>query len=517
MIPRLNIRLPLFELALLMVAVALGWAAFKTHQALNGGERPPVVEPPQGQESQAIQEILKLHALMEVKDRYVAVADQLEAGTAELREALQNFVRDKDRTEIGRYLRKSHAMESWLRRQGENRDPRKLQMLRDWLATLPEVPAASSNFFQVDIGPFLAQTDAAYSNYLAAVHLTEGQALTSDLVQTKLAAAVEPEKELRTLASHARAQAAAIDTFVERRPGELGRKSQTADDRGRSTAFIEDRRGFLQSLFYVLVLTVIVQCAVLIIALYGRIVVAPLRQKLFEDNTAIEHQRKLDHFAQLATGLAHEIRNPLTAISIRLFSLQKSLRKDSGEQGDAMLIRNEIDRLEQILKNFLKLARPTEPKFAVLTAEPALREVHDLLAPQLRRQAIDLNLASITDSRFHADPHQLKQVLINIIQNAADSIGHKGAITLRAVQNEVELGGQSLRAIILEVEDTGSGITPDVQERLFDPFFSTKENGTGLGLPIAAKIIDQHKGALDFETRLGRGTIFRVILPLASP
>jgi signal transduction histidine kinase len=517
MIPRSNIRLPLFELALLLVALALGWAAFKTHQTLDAAERPPVPKAPEVQESQAIQEILKLHALMEVKDRYVAVADQMESGIAELRDALQNFVRDKDRTEIGRYLRKSQAMEAWLRRQSENRDARKLQMLRDWVATLPQLPAASSNLFQVDSGPLLLRTEAAYSNYLAAIHLVEGQALTSDLVQTKLTAAAEPEKELRALASRARSQATAIDSFVERRPGELARKSQAADDHGQWAAFMEHRHALLQSLFYVLILTVIVQCVLLIMALYGRIVVAPLRQKLFEDNTAIEHQRKLDHFAQLATGLAHEIRNPLTAISIRLFSLQKSLRKNSGEQSDAMLIRNEIDRLEQILKNFLKLARPTEPRFAVLTAEPALREVHDLLAPQLRRQGIDLNLDSMSDTRFHADPLQLKQVLINIIQNAADSIGRNGAITLRAVQNEVELGGQSLRAIILEVEDTGSGITPEVQERLFDPFFSTKENGTGLGLPIAAKIMDQHKGSLDFETRLGRGTVFRVILPLASP
>jgi signal transduction histidine kinase len=71
--------------------------------------------------------------------------------------------------------------------------------------------------------------------------------------------------------------------------------------------------------------------------------------------------------------------------------------------------------------------------------------------------------------------------------------------------------------VILEVEDTGGGITPEVQERLFDPFFSTKEYGTGLGLPIAAKIIDQHNGILDFETRMGRGTTFRVILPMTSP
>ncbi|HYV29826.1 MAG TPA: ATP-binding protein, partial [Candidatus Binatia bacterium] len=214
-----------------------------------------------------------------------------------------------------------------------------------------------------------------------------------------------------------------------------------------------------------------------------------------------------------ATGLAHEIRNPLTAINVRLFTLQKSMSKGTSEHSDAALIRDEIDRLEQILKNFLKLARPTEPKFATLTAEPALAEVRELLEPQLQRQAIELKLGPVVGDRFQADPLQLQQVLINLIQNAADSIGCQGTITLRARRAPTPCNGQTAESIVLEVEDTGTGIMPEVQERLFDPFFSTKENGTGLGLPIAAKIIDQHQGTLDFESRLGHGTIFRVILP----
>src|SRR5206468_9636162 len=114
---------------------------------------------------------------------------------------------------------------------------------------------------------------------------------------------------------------------------------------------------------------------------------------------------------------------------------------------------------------------------------------------------------------FQADPLQLKQVLINLIQNAADSIGREGTIILRARRAQARFNGQIAESLVLEVEDTGAGIAPEVQERLFDPFFSTKENGTGLGLPIAAKIIDQHQGTLDFESRLGHGIIFRVILP----
>src|ERR1041385_4275241 len=129
LIPRLNTRLTLFEVSLLLVVLALGWAALRAYNALNQIKRPPALT----QKTQDLQEILKLHAIMDVKDRYAGLADHLESGLAELRDALQGFVRDKDRTEIGRYLRESQSLESWLRKQLENVDRRKHQMLGDWL------------------------------------------------------------------------------------------------------------------------------------------------------------------------------------------------------------------------------------------------------------------------------------------------------------------------------------------------------------------------------------------------
>ena len=111
-------------------------------------------------------------------------------------------------------------------------------------------------------------------------------------------------------------------------------------------------------------------------------------------------------------------------------------------------------------------------------------------------------------------PLQLKQVLINLVQNAAESIEHDGRITLRARKDKADLKGQASEVVVLEVEDTGPGIPPDVQQRLFDPFFSTKEDGTGLGLPIAANIIDKHGGAIRFRTEVGKGTAFGIVLPI---
>ena len=509
LLPRLNTRWPLFEMALFLVVLALAWAAFRADHASRQLKRPPALT----QETLEIPEILKLHTLMEIKDRYAGLADQLESGLAELGDALQSFVRDKDRTEVGRYLRKSQGLEAWLRQQQENVDRRKLQMLREWLRTRAPAGAAGANAIVLNLDQLLNRAEESYSNYLAAVRLSEGQPLTPDLVQKKLAKAAEPEQELLRLARQAREQAARLEAFVVQQPAELARRARSRAETEGVAAFVAQVQTALQPLCYLLVPTLIVQCVLLMVALYERIVVAPLREKLIEDNTAIEHQKKLDHFARLAIGLAHEIRNPLTAINVRLFTLQKSMSKGTGEHNDAALIRDEIDRLEQILKNFLKLARPSEPKFVTLTAEPTLREVQEFFEPQLQPQGIQLKLDSMASTPFQADPLQLKQVLINLIQNAADSIGREGTITLRARPAEGRRNGQIGGSIVLEVEDTGTGIAPEVQERLFDPFFSTKENGTGLGLPIAAKIIDQHQGRLDFETRLGHGSVFRIILP----
>jgi signal transduction histidine kinase len=194
--------------------------------------------------------------------------------------------------------------------------------------------------------------------------------------------------------------------------------------------------------------------------------------------------------------------------------LQKGLRDGTPEHKDTTVIRSEINRLEQIVRDFLKLARPAEPRFATLTAEPVLKEVRDLLAPNFEKDSIELKLDSWVDVPFRADPQQLKQVLINLIQNAADSVGQNGTIILRARRGKSRSKENLEDAVLLEVEDSGTGIAPEVQDKLFDPFFSTKEDGTGLGLPIAARIIDKHGGALDFDTQVGQGTTFRIELPV---
>jgi two-component system, NtrC family, nitrogen regulation sensor histidine kinase NtrY len=135
------------------------------------------------------------------------------------------------------------------------------------------------------------------------------------------------------------------------------------------------------------------------------------------------------------------------------------------------------------------------------------------MAPNLESRNIQLAVESSPELLIRADGSHLKQVLINLVRNGAEAIDGVGTVRLRARAARASLGGHETDAVILEVSDTGKGIPPEAEKRLFDPFFSTKETGTGLGLPIAARIVEKHGGTLQYQTQPGHGTTFGVVLP----
>jgi len=250
----------------------------------------------------------------------------------------------------------------------------------------------------------------------------------------------------------------------------------------------------------------------LAVVVYGELI-APLRVKLVQSEALLERQEKLASLGMLAAGVAHEVRNPLTAIKAWLFIQQKQLKPGSPEQADAEIISSEVTRLEHIVRDVLLFARPSEPRLAEMPAEEPLKHVQALLAPQLEKSGIRLAVENSVSARVRIDEQQIQQVLINLVQNAADSIGEHGAITLRVRLDNKALGNGEQKVAILEVADTGKGIPPEIEKRLFDPFFTTKESGTGLGLSIAARIIEKHGGALQYQTFVNRGTVFGIVLP----
>lgn len=244
-----------------------------------------------------------------------------------------------------------------------------------------------------------------------------------------------------------------------------------------------------------------------------RTFLVPLKSRLAESAAETTRHEKLASIGVLATGVAHEIRNPLTAIKFRLFSLKKSLGVDLSTNEDFVTIRSEIDRLELLVKNFLEFARPTEPQFVQISATDLLHDVKQLLDPEMRKKELQISVDSVEGLDFRADRQQLRQVLINLAQNAGDSTPPSGTITLRAHSGVATFGARRRPAILLDVVDTGAGIDPEVQKRLFEPFFSTKEGGTGLGLAIASRIVEQHGGSLQFSTRKNQGSTFTIVLP----
>lgn len=295
-------------------------------------------------------------------------------------------------------------------------------------------------------------------------------------------------------------------------------ESLAKTERGALAEFIQSSGRALISVEALVLLSLLLVLGLgTVVGLSGyRELLAPLRHQLRQSRAVLERNEKLASLGTLAAGVAHEIRNPLTAINVRVHSLKRNLVRGSSEHEDATVIDSEIQRLEGIVQAFLQFARPAEPKFVTVSADSLLVRVRALLGGQLERAAIQLVLESPPDLWVRVDPQQIEQVLINLTRNAAESIEGQGLIRLAARKEIGRLGGRSASVVVLEVADTGKGIPPEVQKRLFDPFFTTKQEGTGLGLSIAMRIVEQQGGALQYTTQLGRGTTFSVHLPEAK-
>ena len=391
------------------------------------------------------------------------IADQLQAGLLKLDSHLRSY-KDGRRPEDWRSFEdESRRLDGWIDQQKT-------------VLTTPEEKAV------------LSEINAAYDSYFAA-------------------------------ASEIASDAALFEKFkveaAEERLISLGLKLANAhrEALGRFVASTQQSLALLQAVIFTALLALVLLAGWAAVVVYHKMI-TPLRVKLVESQALVERHEKLASLGVLAAGVAHEIRNPLTAIKARLFTQQKALASGSREHADAEFIGREIDRLEKIVSDFLRFARPVEPERVRLSPADLLHEVCQLMAPQLRASSIDLAVERVAETKVLGDPEQLKQVLINLVQNAAEALGKSGTIKLRAVESRIALGGQMREVVIIEVEDKGTGIPPEVQKRLFDPFFTTKASGTGLGLSIASRIIEKHAGALRFQTAANRGTTFGVVLPV---
>jgi two-component system sensor histidine kinase AtoS len=220
---------------------------------------------------------------------------------------------------------------------------------------------------------------------------------------------------------------------------------------------------------------------------------------------------KLAALGQLAAGIAHEVRNPLTSINILIHSMTENLPPETAHREDLKVIEEEIQRINEIVEQFLRFAKPAPPLFKKTEIAPVFDEILQLLKPQLEREQISVHKGFDALPLITLDREQMKQVALNLLMNAIQAMPEGGRLDLSARVSEDNLWMK------LSVRDSGIGIPPEDLKKLFDPFFSTKEGGIGLGLSIAHRIIDQHHGKVEVESHPGEGTTFHLWLPLNQP
>lgn len=223
--------------------------------------------------------------------------------------------------------------------------------------------------------------------------------------------------------------------------------------------------------------------------------------------TQMSRAEHLATLGELATGLAHEIRNPLAGIAGVVEIIGRDLPSTSPARAVVKDVRMEIARINRILTDLLETARPRAPQIRASDLNTTVEHAVMLAQQQVLSKPIQIELRK-NDAlpEVNHDSDQIHQVLLNLLLNAVQSITGPGQVT-------VELGLREDYATIL-VRDTGRGITSEHLPNIFRPFYTTKGNGTGLGLSLARRIVEEHHGQIEVESKLGKGTTFVVLLPL---
>ena len=222
------------------------------------------------------------------------------------------------------------------------------------------------------------------------------------------------------------------------------------------------------------------------------------------------HRERLAALGNLAATVAHEIRNPLNAISMGLQRLKVEFHPTDDQEDYSRLTElmlGEVHRLNSIVEQFLSLARPLEIKHEPLRVQDVLNEVATLVEGEAEQSKVRIRVvAPLTLPPLKADREYFRQTLLNLILNGLQAMPEGGTLTLAA--------NKSNGNILISVTDTGTGITAENQRRIFEPYFTTKTKGTGLGLAVSRRIIEAHGGTITAANEAGGGCRFVISLPL---
>ncbi len=228
-------------------------------------------------------------------------------------------------------------------------------------------------------------------------------------------------------------------------------------------------------------------------------------------NTQLQVSERLAALGRITAGVAHEVKNPLNSMRLWLENLKESLAgdADSNSHQAVQVLDKEIDRLDAVVKRFLDFTRPMEIKLEQTQLSQLLCEVLDVARPQLQKANVEMVQSLPADvPEVFVDRDLLKQAVLNLVLNAVEAMPGGGQIRL----------GLSRRAEMAEISvaDTGKGIPMENRQKIFQLFFTTRPGGSGIGLASTFRIIQLHNGSIDFTSEVGRGTTFRIELPLAA-
>lgn len=237
---------------------------------------------------------------------------------------------------------------------------------------------------------------------------------------------------------------------------------------------------------------------------------------LEKNRRLLSRAEKLAALGKVAASVAHEIRNPLTAIKMLIYSMHEQLAQNDQKRRHLAVILKEIDRLERFVHNFLQFARPPDPVLVAININETVHETLTLLAPRLRQNGVDVrevlqpNLPKIT-----ADADQVKQVVMNLVLNAAEAMPKGGRLAAETRQAPATADKNGKACMQIRIRDSGCGIPEELLDSIFDPFVSGRKDGTGLGLSVAYQIVHLHSGWIEAANNPEGGATFTVSLPVA--
>lgn len=241
---------------------------------------------------------------------------------------------------------------------------------------------------------------------------------------------------------------------------------------------------------------------------------ADTRTALERTRSQLMNAQKLASVGKLAASVAHELRNPITSIKMRLFSIQRTLGRDDELERKFRSISEEIARMESVIRSFLEFSRPPTLRLQTHSIAHVIDKTLELVGHYMEEKNVRIVRVDAPPlPPVRADADQLRQVLVNLLNNAADAMRDGGEIQLTA---GTETDPSRSPMVVVRVRDTGGGISDETRQHVFEPFYTTKEDGTGLGLCIAARIMAHHQGRLILESSTPQGTSFAMWIPVAQ-